>query len=141
MIIKINVNDNDFAEKIEDILETKINGLIFITDEYFNKQLDEFKDKDTPEDVKKYVDISIQRDNVRDWHYEEKIPKDKIDEAKNIIKQSVLFLIKDKFQKDLNYLEDSIEIEFPKSINCEWENGEVIYYIPNSYTENKFLLF
>ena len=39
MIIKINVNDNDFAEKIEDILETKINGLIFITDEYFNKQL------------------------------------------------------------------------------------------------------
>ena len=55
--------------------------------------------------------------------------------------QSVLFLIKDKFQKDLNYLEDSIEIEFPKSIDCEWENGEVIYYIPNSYTENKFLLF
>ena len=141
MIIKINVNDNDFAEKIEDILETKVNGLIFITDEYFNKQLDELKDKDAPEDVRKYVDISIQRDNVRDWLYEEKIPKDKIDEAKNIIKQSVLFLIKDKFQKDLNYLEDSIEIEFPKSINCEWENGEVIYYIPNSYTENKFLLF
>ena len=78
---------------------------------------------------------------MRDWLYEEKIPKDKIDEAKNIIKQSVLFLIKDKFQKDLNYLEDSIEIEFPKSIDCEWENGEVIYYIPNSYTENKFLLF
>lgn len=141
MIIKINVNDNDFAEKIEDILETKVNGLIFITDEYFNKQLDELKDKDAPEDVRKYVDISIQRDNVRDWLYEEKIPKDKIDEAKNIIKQSVLFLIKDKFQKDLNYLEDSIEIEFPKSIDCEWENGEVIYYIPNSYTENKFLLF
>lgn len=141
MIIKINVNDNDFAEKIEDILETKVNGLIFITDAYFNKQLDELKDKDNPEDVRKYVDISIQRDNVRDWLYEEKIPKDKIDEAKNIIKQSVLFLIKDKFQKDLNYLEDSIEIEFPKSINCEWENGEVIYYIPNSYTENKFLLF
>lgn len=141
MIIKINVNDNDFAEKIEDILETKVNGLIFITDEYFNKQLDELKDKDAPEDVRKYVDISIQRDNVRDWLYEEKIPKDKIDEAKNIIKQSVLFLIKDKFQKDLTYLEDSIEIEFPKSINCEWENGEVIYYIPNSYTENKFLLF
>ena len=46
MIIKINVNDNDFAEKIEDILETKVNGLIFITDEYFNKQLDELKDKD-----------------------------------------------------------------------------------------------
>ena len=141
MIIKINVNDNDFAEKIEDILETKINGLIFITDEYFNKQLDELKDKDAPENVRKYVDISIQRDNVRDWLYEEKIPKDKIDEAKNIIKQSVLFLIKDKFQKDLNYLEDSIEIEFPKSIDCEWENGEVIYYIPNSYTQNKFLLF
>lgn len=141
MIIKINVNDNDFAEKIEDILETKVNGLIFITDEYFNKQLDELKDKDAPEDVRKYVDISIQRDNVRDWLYEEKIPKDKIDEVKNIIKQSVLFLIKDKFQKDLNYLEDSIEIEFPKSIDCEWENGEVIYYIPNSYTENKFLLF
>ena len=141
MIIKINVNDNDFAEKIEDILETKVNGLIFITDEYFNKQLDKLKDKDAPEDVRKYVDISIQRDNVRDWLYEEKIPKDKIDEAKNIIKQSVLFLIKDKFQKDLNYLEDSIEIEFPKSIDCEWENGEVIYYIPNSYTENKFLLF
>ena len=141
MIIKINVNDNDFAEKIEDILETKVNGLIFITDEYFNKQLDELKDKDAPEDVRKYVDISIQRDNVRDWLYEEKIPKDKIDEAKNIIKQSVLFLIKDKFQKDLNYLEDFIEIEFPKSIDCEWENGEVIYYIPNSYTENKFLLF
>lgn len=141
MIIKININDNDFAEKIEDILETKVNGLIFITDEYFNKQLDELKDKDAPEDVRKYVDISIQRDNVRDWLYEEKIPKDKIDEAKNIIKQSVLFLIKDKFQKDLNYLEDSIEIEFPKSIDCEWENGEVIYYIPNSYTENKFLLF
>ena len=141
MIIKINVNDNDFAEKIEDILETKVNGLIFITDAYFNKQLDELKDKDNPEDVRKYVDISIQRDNVRDWLYEEKIPKDKINEAKNIIKQSVLFLIKDKFQKDLNYLEDSIEIEFPKSIDCEWENGEVIYYIPNSYTENKFLLF
>ena len=141
MIIKINVNDNDFAEKIEDILETKVNGLIFITDAYFNKQLDELKDKDNPEDVRKYVDISIQRDNVRDWLYEEKIPKDKIDEAKNIIKQSVLFLIKDKFQKDLNYLEDSIEIEFPKSIDCEWENGEVIYYIPNSYTQNKFLLF
>ena len=141
MIIKINVNDNDFAEKIEDILETKVNGLIFITDAYFNKQLDELKDKDNPEDVRKYVDISIQRDNVRDWLYKEKIPKDKIDEAKNIIKQSVLFLIKDKFQKDLTYLEDSIEIEFPKSINCEWENGEVIYYIPNSYTENKFLLF
>ena len=141
MIIKINVNDNDFAEKIEDILETKVNGLIFITDAYFNKQLDELKDKDAPENVRKYVDISIQRDNVRDWLYEEKIPKDKIDEAKNIIKQSVLFLIKDKFQKDLNYLEDSIEIEFPKSIDCEWENGEVIYYIPNSYTQNKFLLF
>ena len=141
MIIKINVNDNDFAERIEDILEAKVNGLVFITDEYFNKQLDELKDKDAPENVRKYVDISIQRDNVRDWLYEEKIPKDKIDEAKNIIKQSVLFLIKDKFQKDLNYLEDSIEIEFPKSINCEWENGEVIYYIPNSYTENKFLLF
>ena len=46
MIIKINVNDNDFAEKIEDILETKINGLIFITDEYFNKQLDKLKDKE-----------------------------------------------------------------------------------------------
>lgn len=141
MIIKINVNDNDFAEKIEDILETKINGLIFITDEYFNKQLDKLKDKDTPEDVKKYVDISIQRDNVRDWIYEEKIPKNKVDEAKDIIKKSILFLIKDDLKRNLEYLEDSIEIEFPKSINCEWENGEVIYYIPNSYTENKFLLF
>lgn len=59
MIIKINVNDNDFAEKIEDILETKVNGLIFITDEYFNKQLDELKDKDNLEDIRKYVDISI----------------------------------------------------------------------------------
>ena len=141
MIIKINVNDNDFAEKIEDILETKINGLIFITDEYFNKQLDEFKDKDAPEDVRKYVDISIQRDNVRDWIYEEKIPKEKMSEAKDIIKKSILFLIKDDLKRNLEYLEDSIEIEFPKSINCEWENGEVIYYIPNSYTENKFLLF
>ena len=141
MIIKINVNDNDFAEKIEDILETKINGLIFITDEYFNKQLDKLKDKDTPEDVKKYVDISIQRDNVRDWIYEEKIPKEKMSEAKDIIKKSILFLIKDDLKRNLKYLEDSIEIEFPKSINCEWENGEVIYYIPNSYTENKFLLF
>lgn len=141
MIIKINVNDNDFAEKIEDILETKINGLIFITDEYFNKQLDKFKDKDTPEDVKKYVDISIQRDNVRDWIYEEKIPKEKMNEAKDIIKKSILFLIKDDLKRNLEYLEDSIKIEFPKSINCEWENGEVIYYIPNSYTENKFLLF
>ena len=141
MIIKINVNDNDFAEKIEDILETKINGLIFITDEYFNKQLDKLKDKDTPEDVKKYVDISIQRDNVRDWIYEEKIPKGKMNEAKDIIKKSILFLIKDDLKRNLEYLEDSIEIEFPKSINCEWENGEVIYYIPNSYTENKFLLF
>ena len=141
MIIKINVNDNDFAEKIEDILETKINGLIFITDEYFNKQLDKLKDKDTPEDVKKYVDISIQRDNVRDWIYEEKIPKEKMSEAKDIIKKSILFLIKDDLKRNLEYLEDSIEIDFPKSINCEWENGEVIYYIPNSYTENKFLLF
>ena len=141
MIIKINVNDNDFAEKIEDILETKINGLIFITDEYFNKPLDKLKDKDTPEDVKKYVDISIQRDNVRDWIYEEKIPKEKMNEAKDIIKKSILFLIKDDLKRNLEYLEDSIEIEFPKSINCEWENGEVIYYIPNSYTENKFLLF
>ena len=141
MIIKINVNDNDFAEKIEDILETKINGLIFITDKYFNKKLDKLKDKDTPEDVKKYVDISIQRDNVRDWIYEEKIPKNKIDEAKDIIKKSILFLIKDDLKRNLEYLEDSIEIEFQKSINCEWENGEVIYYIPNSYTENKFLLF
>ena len=141
MIIKINVNDNDFAEKIEDILETKVNGLIFITDEYFNKQLDKLKDKDTPEDVKKYVDISIQRDNVRDWIYEEKIPKEKMNEAKDIIKKSILFLIKDDLKRNLEYLEDSIEIEFPKSINCEWENGEVIYYIPNSYTENKFLLF
>lgn len=141
MIIKINVNDNDFAEKIEDILETKINGLIFITDEYFNKQLDKLKDKDTPEDVKKYVDISIQRDNVRDWIYEEKIPKEKMSEAKDIIKKSILFLIKDDLKRNLEYLEDSIEIEFSKSINCEWENGEVIYYIPNSYTENKFLLF
>ena len=141
MIIKINVNDNDFAEKIEDILETKINGLIFITDEYFNKQLDKLKDKDTPEDVKKYVDISIQRDNVRDWIYEEKIPKEKMSEAKDIIKKSILFLIKDDLKRNLEYLEDSIEIEFPKYINCEWENGEVIYYIPNSYTENKFLLF
>ena len=141
MIIKINVNDNDFAEKIEDILETKLNGLIFITDEYFNKQLDELKDKDAPEDVRKYVDISIQRDNVRDWIYEEKIPKEKMSEAKDIIKKSILFLIKDDLKRNLEYLEDSIEIEFPKSINCEWENGEVIYYIPNSYTENKFLLF
>lgn len=141
MIIKINVNDNDFAEKIEDILETKINGLMFITDEYFNKQLDKLKDKDTPEDVKKYVDISIQRDNVRDWIYEEKIPKEKMNEAKDIIKKSILFLIKDDLKRNLEYLENSIEIEFPKSINCEWENGEVIYYIPNSYTENKFLLF
>ena len=141
MIIKINVNDNDFAEKIEDILETKINGLTFITDEYFNKQLDKLKDKDTPEDVKKYVDISIQRDDVRDWIYEEKIPKEKMNEAKDIIKKSILFLIKDDLKRNLEYLEDSIEIEFPKSINCEWENGEVIYYIPNSYTENKFLLF
>ena len=141
MIIKINVNDNDFAEKIEDILETRVNGLIFITDEYFNKQLDKLKDKDAPEDVKKYVNISIQRDNVRDWLYEEKIPKNKIDEAKDIIKKSILFLIKDDLKRNLEYLEDSIEIEFPKSIDCEWENGEVIYYIPNSYTENKFLLF
>ena len=141
MIIKINVNDNDFAEKIEDILETKINGLIFITDEYINKQLDEFKDKDAPEDVRKYVDISIQRDNVRDWIYEEKIPKEKMSEAKDIIKKSILFLIKDDLKRNLEYLEESIEIGFPKSISCEWENGEVIYYIPNSYTENKFLLF
>ena len=141
MIIKINVNDNDFAEKIEDILETRVNGLIFITDEYFNKQLDELKDKDNPEDIRKYVDISIQRDNVRDWIYEEKIPKEKMSEAKDIIKKSILFLIKDDLKRNLEYLEDSIEIEFPKSIDCEWENGEVIYYIPNSYTENKFLLF
>ena len=104
MIIKINVNDNDFAEKIEDILETKVNGLIFITDEYFNKQLDELKDKDAPEDVRKYVDISIQRDNVRDWIYEEKIPKEKMNEAKDIIKKSILFLIKDDLKRNLEYL-------------------------------------
>ncbi|MGN1326497.1 MAG: hypothetical protein ACI4VQ_00195 [Clostridia bacterium] len=141
MIIRINVNDNDFAANIEDVLETKINGLIFITDEYFNKQLDELKDKDNPEDVRRYVDISIQRDNVRHWIYEEEIPEDKIDEAKDIIKKSILFLIRNNFKKDLKYLEESIEIEFPKSMDCEWENGEVIYYVPNSYTENKFLLF
>ena len=70
-----------------------------------------------------------------------KIPKEKMNEAKDIIKKSILFLIKDDLKRNLEYLEDSIEIEFPKSINCEWENGEVIYYIPNSYTENKFLLF
>ena len=50
-------------------------------------------------------------------------------EAKDIIKKSILFLIKDDLKRNLEYLEESIEIEFPKSISCEWGEwgGNLLY--------------
>ena len=89
-----------------------------------------------------YKDISIQRDDIKDWIFNNNIPSEEKENAINIIKQSVLYLIKNSFSNDsLKYLEDVIKISFPKSMNAQWENGEAIFYFPNTYSINKFLLF
>jgi hypothetical protein len=139
MIIKIDVKDNDFAEKVADRLNSKVNGLVAIYDDYYYSALKKEVDN---EDPNPYVTIAKERDDIKDWIYNEKIPTDKIKEAKEIIKKSVLFLIKNSFDDDdLEYLEDEIEISFPKTMKAEWENGEVIYYFPHTYSKNKFMLF
>ena len=142
MIIKIDINDNDYAEKIFNILNKKVNGLWGICDKYFDDKLDELYDLNDKESLMEYKDISIQRDDIKDWIFNNNIPSEEKENAINIIKQSVLYLIKNSFSNDsLKYLEDVIKISFPKSMNAQWENGEAIFYSPNTYSINKFLLF
>ena len=142
MIIRIDVQDNDYAETIAEILDRKTRGMMAIYDDYFYGKLDKYADSDDTDSLKKYREVSIQRDNIKNWIFDDEIPKDKVDEARDILKECVMHLIRNKFSKnDIEYLGNSIEISFPKTMKAEWENGEVIYYIPNTYSENKFMLF
>ena len=137
MIIKIDINDNDYAKKILDILNKKVNGLWGICDKYFDDKLDKLYDLNDKESLMEYKDISIQRDDIKDWIFNNNIPSEEKENAINIIKQSVLYLIKNSFSNDsLKYLEDVIKISFPKSMNAQWENGEAIFYFPNKYSIN-----
>lgn len=142
MIIRIDVQDNDFAEDVLEVLSRKVYGLYSIYDSYFSNELDKYSQNDDEESLKKYKDISIERDAIREMIFDGNVPKDKEKNVKDILKKSIIYLLGSKFNgSDLEYLNDTIEISFPKSMKAEWENAEVIYYIPNTYSENKFMLF
>ena len=143
MIIKIDVQDNDYAENICEILQNKVFGLLFIFEDYFFAQLDEIRGKSDKESLTKFVEISKKRDELRKWFsFEDGVPKEEVKNTKKIIKESILFLIKNSYSNDnLKYLSNSITISFPKTMKAEWENGEVIYYFPTTYSKNKFMLF
>lgn len=144
MIVRINVNDNDFASSICEKLASQVDGLTFITDSLFNDLLFRLRDKNDAQSLKDYRDIAETRDEIREFfaYGDEGRKEFNLEEIKKYVKEAILNMIKDKYsEEDMLYLEDSIEISFPKSMNCKWENAEVIYYIPNTYSENHFLLF
>ena len=143
MIVKINIQDNDFASGICDVLQRKVSGLLYIFEDYFWAKLDDIKEKNDPESLRQFVEISTKRDDLREWFMsDDGIPKEEVKNVKQIVKDSVLFLIKNHYDNDtLKYLKDNITISFPKTMKGEWENGEVIYYFPTTYSKNKFLLF
>lgn len=141
MIIKIDVNNNDYAERISEILDKKVNGLWQIYDDYFNDLLEKCQGNDY-DSLLKYREISIKKDDIKEWIFNDKIPEEKVKEASDIIKECVLHLLYNSYSDEsLDYLRKEIVITFPKDMNAKWENGEAIFYFPNTYSKHKFLLF
>ena len=144
MIVKIDVNDNDFAETVYDCLNKYVQGIGFITDDYFSAKMKQVVGKDNEKSLIAYKEYSIARDEIREYlmYGDEDNKQYDLKLIKKYLKEGIMYLLKDSFSKEnYNYLKQSIEISFPKSMKCQWENGEVIYYIPNTYSKNKLLLF
>lgn len=139
MVIKIDIGDNDFAERVERILDRKVNGLLMIWDDYFYDKLDKLKGDS---EVALYFKVSDLRDNIREFFWEDGDSKMNKKEVEKEIYNSILYLLDGSFSNDdIDYLKETITINIQKTMKAEWENGEVIYYFPTTYSSNKFLLF
>lgn len=142
MVIKIDIGDNDFAERVEKILDRKVNGLLMIWDDYFYDKLDKLKGEDSEASLKEYFKVSNLRDNIREYFWDDGDSEMTKKEVEKEIYNSVLYLIENSFSNDdINYLKEIITINIQKTMKAEWENGEVIYYFPTTYSTNRFLLF
>lgn len=142
MVIKIDIGDNDFAGRIEEILDRKVNGLIMIWDDYFYDKLEKLGDDGSEAALKEYFRISNLRDDIRKYFWDDEDSEMTKKEVEREIYNSVLYLIENSFSNDdIEYLKETITIKIQKTMKAEWENGEVIYYFPTTYSTNRFLLF
>lgn len=138
MIIKYTFNDNDFTQIIE-------------------KYLDEFGpfysfSYPTLQTYNRFKDLVEQYNDYNDKYTED---KDLSKEEFDIMKKELLTLLKISFtqyisnikpnsnwrtpgfdaehlQEDKEYILNHIKISLVKSIPDQWENGEIVYYIPGS---------
>ena len=86
-------------------------------------------DGDDMDSLLTFKEVAIQRDNIKDWFFDDRIPEENLKEVEYIIKECVLHLLSNSLgRKSLTYLRELITITFPKTMEAKWENGEVIYY-------------
>lgn len=130
MIIKITFNDNDFTQVLECFFDRPLfSGL--------NYCLKKYSVDNAPETLNTYRNLSVLIENYLHKLQDEKnfTEEDKTHFIE-ILKESLLDFIKDRYSKDLDYLSKQLTITIQNSVTDHWENGETVYYFP---THNKYI--
>lgn len=130
MIIKATFSDNDFTQ----VLEKFFNKPLFSG---FSYCLNKYKIDNSSEVIRKYMDLSKEIDKYLkglqdDIKFTTKVKQRFID----ILKESILDFIKDRYSEDFDYLSKQLTITLQNNVSDHWENGETVYYFP---THDKYI--
>lgn len=130
MIIKATFNDNDFTQVLEKFFDKPFfSGISYC--------LNKYKTDNSSEIIRLYVDLSTEIDKYLkgiqdDIKFTPKVKQRFID----ILRESILDFIRDKYSADYDYLSKQLTITIQNSVTDHWENGETVYYFP---THDKYI--
>ena len=130
MIIKITFNDNDFTQILESFFDSPLfSGL--------NYCLKKYSVDDEPETLNTYRNLSVLIETYLHKLQDEKnFTKEDKKHFIEILKESILDFIKDRYRDNLEYLSKQLTIRIQDSVTDHWENGEAVYYFP---THDKYI--
>lgn len=127
MIIRTSFSDNDFTH----LLQEYWSGFWF---KNYYCMLDELKDSDEYEDLKKYKDTRIEAEELLEkaFYHEDDMSLGEFKRFGELITESILAYIKSKREDSMDYLSKMFSIRFIPSVKDKCENGEVVYYFLGS---------
>lgn len=134
MIIRTTFNDNDYTMLLENYWDR------FLFDNCYSA-LENLEGKNDNKNIKLWVSKHKKIENLinKSIYNEKEMTSDEIKEFEDLIKESIIsyidkrYLGSDMYNAEeyfnmLNYLEESLRVDFKEEIKDQCENGEVVYY-------------